>query len=284
MQFRILSGIHRLFVGCILYLAAVICEVIFTTLAYASLKGSDMESERLKAAQKKLFHKSCRVHTVTATVFAMTLPLALLPWDSYMGIVLEDWVSRGFLLGIIAIVICVVLTYVAETFLYPQDEAEKNSPLYRTKKRYVRLLIIVLLVTFVGQMVVTAVVSNTTFTRGTVFTDLEEFKAYMETPVDEYGVEYVPNGEAEEEEYPVDDILDLDGNIVGEYIWRNRAVVQINFDWDGEQPAFTTYTNDDLAQAAVNYNFMSVSWIVIYLLELIGFAVAYQVKKRKLTV
>lgn len=284
------------FTGCILYLAAFVCETIFTRLAWSSVQSSDFECEKVNSCKEKMFRVACLTYAVTVILIAVSLPLILVPWDTYMGITSNTWFADGLNYGMIAIVICVLLIWGANQMAIRQGlfvltekqkvEYEKKNHL---KKCTLFILLIVFAVTFIGQNILNSVVSAATFSEGTGFTDMDAFKEYMETPSEymDYGdstaVYYDENDNIiSEEEALTDYIYAKDGTEAIQYIHRNEDVVQISVDWEEDQPIVTTYTSRDLRVGYGVLDGINGCFVVLYLVEIVGGVLVYYIKKKKL--
>ena len=207
-------GFNRAYIGfivaCIFFLIAVICEAIFVKLAFSSVSTDDFESEKLSLCKKMFVKCAAITYFVVVFLFCASLPLAFIPWDTYMGVAAPEWFKYGLLCGVIfavvyAIVMCVIRQIFIKNgkYIFSEKEAQRyqqiNSIVKSMPKRCLKIFLPILIVTIAGQAIfnIVVVVSDTVFANGTSFNSVEDFKKYIETPseglyheVDEFAVNY----------------------------------------------------------------------------------------------
>lgn len=177
------------FVGSIFFLVAILLEAIFLISAFSASAGDDFESESINDFKKAIIKSLRNTLSVIICVFAFTLPLIYLVNDAYVGIFPESWFGHGIICTAVGAVVCFLGWWITkqilvkkEVLIYSEDEKAK----FKIQRKTLVALSIVLAATFVVQFVFNSAFSYKNFTKGTVFTDANEFIAYMEQPKREY--------------------------------------------------------------------------------------------------
>lgn len=201
-------------VGCIFFLAAIICQVIFLTLARAKLSDEEFEVTAVTACRHTIIKSAEWVFSIIALLLFATIPLAL-PDDSYCGITSLYWWKNGLPLllipGIGAPLVCFLLN----------GRLGIRKPLsQKSKQRLIPALILlpILAVTFFAQNIFADFLRTEpqVLYEGTKCETFEEFKQIIETPLD-------PNG------VPLEFISE-DGNI--RYYRDNEGTKYMAFRWE----------------------------------------------------
>lgn len=76
------------FIGSVFYLVAVICEVIFTKLAFFSIENDDFEDNNFILCKKHFFRISALTCSIVLILFSVTLPLVVFTDGPYMGLLI----------------------------------------------------------------------------------------------------------------------------------------------------------------------------------------------------
>lgn len=302
------------FVGSIFFLVAILLEVIFLISAFSASAGDDFESESINDFKKAIIKSLRNTLSVIVCIFAFTLPLIYLVNDAYVGIFPESWFGHGLICTAVGAVVCFLGWWITkqilvkkEVLIYSEDEKAK----FKIQRKTLVTLSIVLALTFAVELIFNSAFSYKSFTKGTVFTDIDEFIAYMETPKreDEEAVsatalvtipstaeadseEAVYDGEDDasynEEEYIDDsyseeDFVTINGKEVT-YKRRNFQVISYNFKYDksGNAISATTYTSKDLQQGNRIMDMINIGFVVVYLLEIAFLVLKYFEKVKKL--
>ncbi len=106
-----------------------------------------------------------------------------------------------------------------------EREAQRNKNMKRLLLKTTVICVVIATVLGITAGVFLNIVS---YSRQIVFRTYEEFKHFMETPMEYRGTELVEIDAAEESERsPVHTITDENGNVVCEYEWRNQTVFRI---------------------------------------------------------
>ena len=93
---------------------------------------------------------------------------------------------------------------------------------------------------------------------------------------DEYG------NEISEEEALMKEVFGPDGEVIATYICRNNSVHKINFDWDGDKPSITVYTDDDYSRFWALGNNVNSVFGVLYFAEILLICAVWFIKRRKI--
>ncbi len=181
----------RSYLGCYLslpfILGGAICQSIFTIDAFSALRDSEVEEDTL--LREKKWYISI-AYFIFSLIILILLPCIIFGFSggAYYGIEFDDWLGTS---AVFSLILAVVLLSVYAILLsalkkknsiyVPQKEKEKAPEL----KRLFRVQFIKAVALFA--LSVTALTVCTTAiqkSHGQKFTDLEEFKTFMETPVE----------------------------------------------------------------------------------------------------
>lgn len=154
-NFGFTRGAIGFFICCAFIAASVICEIVFTILAFSSVNTQDYEEDIINSCKKKFFETACLTFYIIAVLFASTLPLILATGlDGYLGILWESWIFYGLMFAAAAALICYVFNvfirkYAINKEIYRTDETEtiKNNRICKLTLRSVVCYFIVLSVT-----------------------------------------------------------------------------------------------------------------------------------------
>lgn len=301
-NFGFLRGTLGFLLGCIFYASAVISESVFCTLAFSAAAGDEFESAALNDYRMHAARLTQRAICVPVILLGACLPLVLIPFDTFQGVTAGTWLGYGLLGAGVAAMICFIATVMVNNALikkgvYTPDEKQRSN--IKLKVRYTAIFAVILLATFFGQSVLNGAVGLTGFSKGTVFNNFDDFKAYIGTEkssVDEQvavqeGGEQIlkssnlesyfdENGNAiKQEEAWTDYIYDASGDVACKYIHRNQEVVMISY-VSGGLP-ITTYTSDQLEAGNAIRNSINVAWAVLYPAEIAVGLLIYLRKRAK---
>jgi len=249
-------------VGCILFLAAAVCEAIFVKLAFASVSGEDFDNDSLNLYKKGFFDKAYSTYASIFVIFAVTLPLIHLVSDAYWGLTFDSWFVYGLIYGLVALVVCLVLKIVAvrialknKLFTLSEKEKEKTNKIFKWDKKCLIILACVLAVTFLFQWAFNQFVSLEMFYDPIVFTSVEDFVEFMETPAEKNNTYYAYDG-LSKIEFNEDTVF----NIVNDYTYYEN-VVEVSpapddyFQYDDGIHYFDQYGNEISEEEALTRAF-----------------------------
>lgn len=297
------------FIGCIFYLGAIVYEFVFLLMTMSSIQIEEVESKDLVESRTSIVRWFVRTIVGILCLFAFTLPLVLSVQDAYWGLNFEYWLKEGFVAAGVTLFIGVVVELLLprilkDTGLYELSEKQVKSN--QLKVKYIKGVVVTLLITFAIQAVFNNIIEPSMLVQGNVFETYADFKAFMETRsydqngdfvveqivYDENGYETFYDAESSEVYYDIygneiseDDMYretlqDADGNVVLEYIERNQTVAQIEYgNEDGLLP-ITVYTHADLRMGNGIIELINIIFFVIYILEIVVGIVLYSHKKR----
>lgn len=309
------------FICCAFIAASVICETVFTILAFSSVNTQDYEEETANGCRKKFFETACLTFYVIASLFASTLPLILATGgDGYLGIFLEEWFTAGILLAAATALICYILNIFIkklavkkEIFKVSINESEKINSISSLTFRSVIALLVVLFITSGSQVILNEIMTPVFFAESTVFESYDDFKEFMETDMpDTSYVEmtylsqtqvetmYVPvhedasdneeityyddyGNEISEEEALTEYVYDNDGHVLCEYLNRNQSVYKIEYNDDSENKLpVRVYTYEQFYEGRETVETFNVLFMAAYIAELSLTVIIYISKRRKI--
>lgn len=171
--------------GCIFFVIAALCQVIWGILAHSRLNQEEFEDELLASVRKKITYAAQATYTAIFAVFTFTLPLVVLTWDAFIGLNLSSWCLTGlaFVLaaGLIALIVCAVINWKKGYWL--------TGALGKLKVRCIALALLIAAVLGIGHIALAQFLSNNRhlLTDFEEFSNWEDFKEYMQTPLDSGG-------------------------------------------------------------------------------------------------
>lgn len=178
-------------IGCIFYIPAVICEILFVILTVSSIKTSGFEDEKLNEYKKSLFKTAFNTFAIILYLFFITIPF-IENGTNFFGITFDYWLLRNLIYTILfAIIFFVSLTIANRTavkkgfFTLSEKEQLQSEKIFKLKKKSATLLVILIAVTFTLHFIFDGTPLYSTIWRaaasGREYTDWAEFKKYIET-------------------------------------------------------------------------------------------------------
>lgn len=284
------------FAGCVFFLAAVICQIIFINGAFLSVDDDSLEGEQTASFRSKVISLAKYSFGLTLVLFAATLPLVIYVDDAYWGLSGGHWLQAGGSYALVALALWGVACYFANSAFLKKgvitmDEAEEMKYRHNRKLllRCAAGFLVVALVTLLAQSFCNNVFSAYRIRKGTQFQDYESFVAYMEqpnafwdgdstvavVPEDGIGEDYVM-----EEEVRIADGTP-EGKVVCTFRWYNGNVRSYRTaDTENGLPieAFTSHDHYKAERIVQLYN---IAFAVCYCAELLGTAAIYRRKRIK---
>ncbi|MCC8098735.1 MAG: helix-turn-helix domain-containing protein [Clostridiales bacterium] len=305
------------FVGCLFYVAALLCEAVFCILAHAGTNGEDFQGEELNDFRRFLLRTAKAVMGLAVVLLGATVPLIAIPYDTYQGLVGITWLAYGLLFGLLAAALWGILTIVVSRtaekrgfYRISEEEATRRTKLWKARGKTLGVTALVMTVTLVGQLMFNGNAEAADLVQGTVFTDFESFQTYMATepePDDAVGdgdvtlgpvesdIEVVwdeetaaeKNGTGEdvaEEELYLADLEGPDGTVL-EFEWRNTDVWEVQTSGEGDSWTVRVLTDEDFTTASHIRTVVGNVFSVAYVVELAAGLLWYrhELKKRKLS-
>ena len=317
-NFGFTRGAIGFFICCAFITASVICETVFTILAFSSVSTQDYEEETVNGCKRKFFETACLTFYIIAVLFTSTLPLIIATGgDGYLGVILEEWLCFGLVFAAATALICYILNIFIkklaikkEIFKASDNELSKTNRICSLTLRSLAALLAAFFVTYSAQFAIHEVLTPLFFAEGTVFENYNDFKAFMETdmPDDSYTemtmiatqTMPVPNyedtsdseeiiyyddygNEISEEEALTEYVYDDNGHILCKYINRNQSVYSIKYnDNSKNRLPITVYTYEQFYEGRGTVEVFDTLFIAAYSLELAATVLIYIIKRRKI--
>lgn len=245
-------------IGCIFFVVAIICEALFVILNINSFKTSEFDDEKLNEYKKVLFKTA--FYTFATILYLIFISIPFIEGGvNFFGITFEHWLLRSLIYTILyAIIFFVGLTManriaVKKGFFTLSEKEQKNADkILKLKKKSAIILIIMLSITFAVHCILDGELYGSIWRAaadGREFTDLAEFKEYIETdePIEYteyhfgYSVHY-SEGVEETVTQAEDYIINEDG--VYEYIYDEDYSRNEEIDDASNYDDYETFTID----------------------------------------
>ena len=298
------------FLSAILYLAAVICEVMVLNGTLASVTEDLADETELAVFRYRVYADARAVFMLTAVLLAACIPL-LMVGDAYWGLTAQMWLVWGTGFAVITAVLCGIILYFVENHLlhenliaYPEKSAALITHRRQLKKNLTLLCVGLLAVTAFLNGVLTAFGSTHSLADSIRFDDVESFVAFAEQDIkDTYeapnvSIEYHYDGEITvvPEEAHADQTVyfdqngipstrdkaltrtveDRDGNVVIQYIQRNETISSVSFgaESEGFLPIHVK-TREHIRAAQRQVDMTNAVFTVVYIIEVLSAIFAY---------
>lgn len=292
-------GLFKAHIGfisaCVFYLAAVVCQIIFTKLAFSAVSLEECIRENIEHCKKRLFNGVLKVCIFIFALFSVTLPILVLVPDPNLSLQASSWFFYGIILLAIVLFLYVLINIFAERFalkakVYSLTEIEQilSDKKFRFDVKYLKVLSSVLLISIIVHIVISASLSVEMVSDGKKFYSVDSFVEYMETPYkNAYSetISYVgQSGYAVSVlEYFRWDFLDPNGNVITTYTCKNENVASWSTEWDGDDVTVTVYTVDDVLKLNAVGNFINSVFAVIYVVEVVLISLIWIIRKKKIS-
>ena len=311
-NFAFLRASLGVYVGALFFVAAAVCQIIFTNRALFAVDDEEPDTPEKADFRRRVVILTRNVLAIAAGLLGFTAPMAAV--DAYLGLS----VATVFLFGVPAAAGFLAAFAVIWYFVYAhlvkkgvvvlgEREGEIYRRNHRLKGRCAGILLAVALMTGIAQA---ALNQTELWIKGTVFDDYESFGAFMkqdipdtfygaEPPSDVYEIESPDGGwqyvdvygneitkeeyDRRQEEYYRREIKDEDGKVLFAYQDRNGDVVRVNYSVkDGSALPITVYTRQDVWAAQEKVDYINAAFIALYILDaLIALAVYWFKRSRQ---
>ena len=256
-NFAFLKSYLGFFIGCVFFLGAGACLIIFNLLARTSIQGGEIDGMENAFAETKqfFFYTTVKTSMGILLLFAATLPL-IVAGDAYWGLTGEYYLKQAALIVGILLACCLVfLAFLKNKQLkerFPKmtaHEQEVYTHNHALRNKTFKRVLVFVLVTVVLQAALQAIpLKWLTFTEPTVFTSTEEFVAHIETYVEFYSIGYSGYGYHYEE--PADSALNVIHNgtvdiYIQEDITGTEPLNPAESDTYYEKDKYVIYTTED---------------------------------------
>ena len=277
----------------VFFVAATICQICFTVSFRLLIDEEEAEhTEETKKANTDMVFSSVKIFFGILLIFVFCLPTALLPPDSYYGLIIESWLLFGTLFAAVAFLLafCVYKIFVFKAlirkeivWLDEQAVSKANADgklLGKICIVFVAVIAIILLATYI----ITSYVSESTFIERERFDDPDKFIEYMQSEYDAwyeegYGDSPAPPHIDPEFSYPNKKWAEIDGK---EYYYNPILYESINIlqHENGEwEIVVTTDEADQNGQAM--YSILSAGLLSLHVINLTVCVIWYLVKTKK---
>lgn len=179
------------FVGCIFFIAAALCQTIFQLLGRRAITTEDVPEELLKPARRTLVMGAELVFGLIFVLFAVCLPLIVLPVGTFRGLTAGSWLEYGSFFGLLAAALWLTGCILLNTRKGYRQRIDWHSPHNRLRLKWLRkgsLLLLAVLLLHLGSTELVAQ-NYHLLVRGKKFDDWTAFRRYMETPRDTDGMD-----------------------------------------------------------------------------------------------
>ena len=295
--------------GAVFYLAAAVCQAVFANGALLAVSEDSLPERELGNYKRTVLFWTETVGSVIIGLLAASMPLVTEVYDAFVGISWGRWLRGALAFVLLAVCVLAVIFYFLNAALlkrgvYARSDAQRYWHNHRQKRLCVLLLLAAVVLTFGIQYAVTAGFNPYHLAEGTVFTDHESFKAYMEqpipytvsshaeaapvridtaeeptdTPVQYYNEFGQPISEVEARTREVRNSKD---EIVCTYLDYNESVAGIRWGGGETMLPITVVTHDALREANAELRWRNTMFLFAYGLELLAAAVLYSIRRMK---
>ncbi len=297
--------------GAIFFAASIVCQVIFLNNAFAGVADAGIAQGELHPFKHRVIKLAQRSIGLTVAFLGFFFPLIWI--DAYMGLGPDSLLIFGGMGAIAFLVIYGVVCWFVNGSLVNKGVytlAEKEEAVWRHNRKWLRRcalgLVIALAVTFMGYLVAQTVWSPVALSEKIEFYDVDSFVAYMEqdipyqhhsdwgyqsaVPAPDMSVEesvgeptwYDENGNViSEEEALRERLTDRDGNVLVEYIHRNRNVSAVLHGEGEDFLPIRVVALDAFYQGQARHKVVDASFAVAAVAECLIAIVIYLVKRKK---
>lgn len=307
-----LKALLGFFVGTIFFVTSVICQFIFMNRAFFGVEDAELGEEELSGFKRRVISLGMKAIGLNVGFVGFTSPFLLL--DAYVGLDADSMLLLGGITAAVVLLLYAIICYFLKTAFDKRGVyhlSEKEVEVYGHNQLLIRrsagVLIILLIITFVAQQLLTNIYGPFSIMKGTTFTDYESFVTFMEqdipyepyynyyggavreepvmaiTQVDE--VEYYDEygNVISEEEARHRTIEDAKGNVVCEYIDRNETVYSIRYSVQEDTVLpITVHTHRDLDNARAVVRGRNIMFAFGYGLEVLAVVAFYLIKRQRL--
>lgn len=171
-------------VGCIFFVAATVCEVIFLIHGLSALDSDEFDTALTTSGKRQIIKGAEWIFGIIFVSFALCLPLVVLVSDTYMGLQTASWIGSGLIFAAIAAVLALVIIYLVNVKLGIQPRPELRSPLGKLRIRCIKLALFLVLCLGLGHIFLATFLASNLYLVADhhKFDTLEDFKTFMETP------------------------------------------------------------------------------------------------------
>lgn len=307
--------------GALFWLAAVICQAVWINSACLSVEDDSLDSAETGRLKWAVARRSEGVFVLVAALLAFSLPLVLLPGDTYVGLHAGSWFLPGIVCALVALLPVGAVCWAVNgsllrrgTCVLREEEARTWPHNHVLRKSCALALVGALAVTLLGHALGAETIwSASALAQGTVFNDYESFVAFMEqdipyeelngqsgwfttaegtAPAPESSTEIV-GGDAitwydaegnviTEEEARTRTLKDKNGQVVCTYIDRNQSVSHISYSpQEGTVLPIRVVTRTDYQAGSRRSQLVTAAYCLLYPAEVLAAALVYGKKRAR---
>lgn len=306
-----LKAVLGFFLGMLFFAASIVCQAIFVNRAFLSVEDAGLGEETLSGYKRKVICLAQKSIGLTIAFIGFCAPMLLV--GANLGLEAGSMLAWGAAGAAVCLLVYAIVLYFFNaalikrgTYTLSGEELLAYQHNHKLKRSCAIVLIALLAVTFVAEQLTTSIWIAEPFSlmKGTTFEDYDSFIEYMEQdiPADyEYeansygdaveiagedsgaGTYYDQNGnEISEEEALTRRLEDRNGNVVCEYVARNKNVVTIRYPAkDGTILPITVCTRQDLKEAEQTAAVRRAIFWGVYGIECLAVVLVYLRKKVK---
>ena len=293
-------------VGCLFFVAAALCQVIFLILAHSAVDPEEVDPALAAPVRKAAAYGSELVFGFIFMLFAACLPLVMWTHDTYLGLSAGTWLQHGLFFGALSLLPVFGICAVVNLKLGYWTTARFQTPLGKLRLRFAAIALALTAALGALQLGLAWYLSENRqlLTDARVIHSWEEFKEYMETPLDTVGrpMTYRDGYSTEQGMYLVyetsdggilnlrfDDILtavyahadDEENGIppAVEYRRLNMYVSSMQFSTDGDLLPVRIFTHDSLRESNRKAELLLLAYSALYPAMLCAVYLRYRKKK-----
>ncbi len=280
----------------VFFVAATICQICFTVSFRLLIDEEEEHAEEIKKANTDMVFSSVKIFFGILLTFAFCLPTALLPPNSYYGLIIEFWILFGTLSAIVALLIgfcvykvSVLKNLISKNIVWLDEQAVVKA---NADARLINKLCIIFASVFVVIMlatyIITSSVSESTFIKRERFDDPDEFIEYMQSEYDAwykegYGDLPTPPQMDGSVYYPNKKWASIDGKdyYYCALLYKSITILQHeNGDWE-----IIVTTEDAYYKGNNMYDLLNIGLLSLHVINLVVCVIWYLVdtKKRKIS-
>lgn len=307
-------------VGCIFFVSAATCQIIFLILGLATINTDDLNTDTVNPCKKTMIRTTELVISAIIVFLVGSTPLVTLSeGHPYMGISAQWVFDEGLPYSVATALICLIISFMInrksesdKTFSFPTSS-------HRLLIRCSAFLLAYLVVIFIAQYCVNLFFLNQyhLYTPCDRFDTIEEFKQHIETPSDPLGrpmkltnarCETYEDGTTEtfcyytgvdDTEYVLSDKTDIaylyytytdDGfnyytvpiYSAKSYLHSNLSVVHIEVSSDTDIVPIYTFTHEQLEQGTFIETCVNIGFLALYICGIVAIIIIFIKKRKKL--
>lgn len=291
-NFGFLRAYIGFYLGALFLVAGAICQALGINRAFLTVSDEENENEEIGAFKYSVVRIAEYSYALISMLLGVTLPLILFPGDAYVGLGGTSFLLYGAIFAVILFLVYAIACFFVHhamlshgVFTLPEKHKKRYYHNRSLKKRYVLLLLPVLVITLIIHLSTTEIWGPHSIMKGTTFDDYESFVAYMEEDIPYYhfndstvvvepldGIYYDEDGNEISKEEAMRRTLTLhDGTVVCEYIARNQSVCAVRYtEHEGNLLPITVCTYSDLQAAQAKVQIRHAIFALLYLVETVA--------------